>query len=399
MLEIRAKNNSNMPKVMVLGIGGGGNNAVSRMVSDASEYVEYIALNTDSMTLEQCPANKRLQLGSKLTQGYGAGGDPVIGESAAKESEEEIAELVKDANMVILTCGMGGGTGTGAVPVVARICKQLGILTVAVVTMPFSFESQPRVMAAKAGLKNLEQNIDTLLVIPNDKLLTITDKPFYMDEAFKLADSVLKYTIEGITNIIFNHGTINLDFNDLKSTLKDKGYGLLGIGIATDDETIIDAVEKAMCSQLLETNITGASNILLNTSGKIDIVALNKAVAYIREQAGENVNIFWGTVGSDPESSEVVVTLIATGMKQTKNGPLPQKQEIPKADNRELNAPIPPTNTRIAADNTPVQNKDLNVSVLQPASAKTVPPVRQAREITPRIKPVQLEIPPFLKSR
>ncbi|WP_026525237.1 cell division protein FtsZ [Butyrivibrio sp. MB2005] len=399
MLEIRAKNNSNMPKVMVLGIGGGGNNAVSRMVSDASEYVEYIALNTDSMTLEQCPANKRLQLGSKLTQGYGAGGDPVIGESAAKESEEEIAELVKDANMVILTCGMGGGTGTGAIPVVARICKQLGILTVAVVTMPFSFESQPRVMAAKAGLKNLEQNIDTLLVIPNDKLLTITDKPFYMDEAFKLADSVLKYTIEGITNIIFNHGTINLDFNDLKSTLKDKGYGLFGIGIATDDETIIDAVEKAMCSQLLETNITGASNILLNTSGKIDIVALNKAVAYIREQAGENVNIFWGTVGSDTESSEVVVTLIATGMKQTKNVPLPQKQEIPKADNRELKAPIPQTNTTKAADNTPVQNKDLNVSVLQPASAKTVPPVRPAREITPRVKPVQLEIPPFLKSR
>ena len=179
MLEIKeSPSNKNMPKVMVIGIGGGGNNAITRMMSNPSDFVSYAALNTDSMTLDACPATIRLQLGSKLTQGFGAGGDPSIGEAAAKESEEDIADLVKDVNMVILTCGLGGGTGTGAIPVVAQICKSLNILTVAVVTMPFSFESQPRVYAAQTGLKKLEQNVDTLLVIPNDKLLTITDKPF-----------------------------------------------------------------------------------------------------------------------------------------------------------------------------------------------------------------------------
>jgi cell division protein FtsZ len=394
MLEIKAKGKENMPKVMVIGIGGGGNNAVTRMVTDASEYVEYAALNTDAMTLDRCPAQKRLQLGSKLTQGYGAGGDPVIGESAAKESEEEIAALVQDANMVILTCGMGGGTGTGAIPVVAQICKGLGILTVAVVTLPFSFESHPRVMAAQTGLKKLEQNIDTLLVIPNDKLLTITDKAFYMDEAFDMADSVLKYTIEGITNIIYNHGTINLDFNDLNSTLKDKGYGLFGIGIANEDETIIDAVEKAMCSPLLETTISGASNILLNTSGKIDIVALNKAVAYLRDQAGENVNIFWGTVGNDTSSSEVVVTLIATGMKQTKPVAAPKPQ--PEPEKKQPQQPAPhqapaPPKQEVFPEN--------QMDVLKRASAVSGIQTHPITEIKPQVKPIQLEIPAFLRNR
>ncbi len=398
MLEIKAKGNENMPKVMVIGIGGGGNNAITRMITDASEHVEYAALNTDSMTLDRCPANKRLQLGSKLTQGYGAGGDPVIGESSAKESEEEIANLVKDANMVILTCGMGGGTGTGAIPVVAQICKSLNILTVAIVTMPFSFESQPRVMAAQTGLKKLEQNVDTLLVIPNDKLLTITDKPFYMDEAFTLADSVLKYTIEGITNIIFNHGTINLDFNDLKSTLKDKGYGLFGIGIANEEETIIDAVEKAMCSPLLETNITGASNILLNTSGKIDIVALNKAVAYIRDQAGENVNIFWGTVGSDSGSSEVVVTLIATGMKQVKNDAIPKPTTTPV---KEV-VPKPPVTPALPISKQTRNSstvREVNLDILKDAKTANDIKLQPVPEIKSNIRPITLDIPSFLKSR
>jgi cell division protein FtsZ len=399
MLEIKAKGTENMPKVMVIGIGGGGNNAITRMVTDASEHVEYAALNTDSMTLDRCPANKRLQLGTKLTHGYGAGGDPIVGESSAKESEEDISSLVQDTNMVILTCGMGGGTGTGAIPVVAQICKSLNILTVAVVTMPFSFESQPRVMAAQAGLKKLEQNVDTLLVIPNDKLLTITDKPFYMDEAFTLADSVLKYTIEGMTNIIFNHGTINLDFNDLRSTLKDKGYGLFGIGIASEEETIIDAVEKAMCSPLLETNITGASNILLNTSGKIDIVALNKAVAYIRDQAGENVNIFWGTVGSDSGSSEVVVTLIATGMKQVKNAAIP-KSSISPVKEASPKPPVVSTASTIPkqARNTSTA-REVNLDILKDAKTANDIKLQSVPELKSNIRPITLDIPSFLKSR
>ncbi len=388
MLEVKAAHSKNMPKVMVLGIGGGGNNAISRMVTDASEHVTYAALNTDSMTLDKCPATIRLQLGSKLTQGFGAGGDPVVGESAARESEEDIAELVRDANMVILTCGMGGGTGTGAIPVVAEICRKLAILTIAVVTMPFSFESQPRVYAAQTGLKKLEQNIDTLLVIPNDKLLTITDKPFYMDEAFNMADSVLKHVIEGITNIIFNHGTINLDFNDLKSTLKDKGYGMFGIGIANEEETIIDAVEKAISSPLLETNITGASNILLNTSGRIDIVALNKAVTYIREQAGESVNIFWGTVNGEDDPQELVVTVIATGMNQSKK----QEQATPVSVN------IPAT-SRVPAPKQPIKT-DFNIHVLGEAkTANDLVSSLSRQQVTSSVKPVQLVIPSFLQNK
>lgn len=387
MLEIKESfaNSKNGPKVMVIGIGGGGNNAVTRMIEKASDFVTYAALNTDSMTLDKCPATKRLQLGAKLTQGYGAGGDPTIGESAAKESEEDIADLVHDANMVILTCGMGGGTGTGAIPVVAQICKNLGVLTVAVVTMPFSFESKPRVYAAQTGLKKLEQNIDTLLVIPNDKLLTITDKQFFLDDAFTLCDSVLRYTIEGITNIIFNHGTINLDFNDLKSTLKDKGYGLFGIGIASGEETIVDAVEKAISSPLLDTKITGASNILLNTSGKVDLIALNKAVSYIREQAGDNVNIFWGTVSSETANTEdIVVTVIATGMKQITETPEAPKTEYKKTVEKIL----PQTET-------PLQVNP-NIDFLKNAKQASDVPLFTVPQPKPTTKPVQLQIPEFL---
>ena len=383
MLEVKETiSNKHMPKVMVIGIGGGGNNAVTRMIDEASDNVTYAALNTDAMTLDKCPAKIRLQLGEKLTQGNGAGGDPAVGESSAKECEEEITELVKGVNMVILTCGMGGGTGTGAIPVVAQICRSLDILTVAVVTMPFSFESQPRVMAAQTGLKKLEQVVDTLLVIPNDKLLTITDKAFYLNEAFAMADSVLKYTIEGITNIIYNHGMINLDFNDLRSNLKDKGYGLLGIGIAKEDETIIDAVEKAISSPLLDTSITGASNILLNTSGNVDIIALNKAVSFIREQAGENVNIFWGTVTDDEASTDIVVTVIATGMKQVASKP-----EVSNTVAKE--API---------DKAPPAF-DPVIEVLERAKSANDVKLNPIPKVQPQPRPVQLQIPEFLLKR
>jgi cell division protein FtsZ len=386
MLEIKESfsNSKTTPKVMVIGIGGGGNNAITRMIEKASEYVTYAALNTDSMTLDKCPATKRLQLGSKLTQGFGAGGDPTVGESAAKESEEEITELVRDANMVILTCGMGGGTGTGAIPIVAQICKNLGILTVAVVTMPFSFESKPRVYAAQTGLKKLEQNIDTLLVIPNDKLLTITDKQFFLDDAFTLCDSVLRYTIEGITNIIFNHGTINLDFNDLRSTLKDKGYGLFGIGIATGEETIVEAVEKAISSPLLDTRITGASNILLNTSGKVDLVALNKAVSYIREQAGDNVNIFWGTVSGETTSEDIVVTVIATGMKQDSSIP-----EASAVDAKEATPKMP-------APKDPSPQINSNLDFLKNVKQASDIPTISSFQAKAKREPIQLQIPEFL---
>ncbi len=392
MLEIKeSPKTQNMPKVLVIGIGGGGNNAVSRMIEEESEYVSYAALNTDSMTLNKCPATTRLQIGQKLTQGDGAGGDPTVGESSAKECEEEIADLVKDTSMVILTCGMGGGTGTGAIPVVAQICKSMNILTIAIVTMPFEFEGRPRVFAAQTGLKKLEQSVDTLLVIPNDKLLTITDKPFYLDDAFKFADSVLKYTIEGITNIIFNHGTINLDFNDLRSTLKDKGYGLFGIGIAGQEETITDAVEKAICSPLLDTKITGASNILINTSGKVDIVALNKAISYIQEQAGENVNIFWGTVTKEDASSDIVVTVIATGMKQTIT---PQKPVV-QDNNEGINVPKFEYQKPSPVKKSPTAT-DFNIDILSKAKSASDVSLKRVDKVMSNVPPVQLVIPEFL---
>ena len=291
MIEIKDTTLKNIPKIYVIGIGGGGNNALNRMISSNVANVQFIAINTDQQVLETCKAEKKLSIGQRLTNGFGAGADPAVGEAAAVENEDEILELIKDGDMVILTCGMGGGTGTGATPVIARLCKESSILTVAVVTTPFSFESLPRVNASKSGIAELEKYADTLLVIPNDKLLGLSDKPFFLKNAFETADTVLKYTIEGITNIIFNQGDINLDFNDLRTTLLNKGIGHLGIGSVNSDGSVQDAVEQAINSPLLDTNISGATNILFNSSGEINLQELAPAISYLRELAGENVNL------------------------------------------------------------------------------------------------------------
>ena len=309
---------SNAPSIYVAGIGGGGNNAVERMLSSSSDEskVTFLSINTDSQVLKDC-RSETLQIGKKLTGGYGAGANPEVGEAAARESEEEIISAFEGANMAILTCGLGGGTGTGAIPVIAKLCKDAGILTVAVVTLPFTFESRPRVEAARLGLEKLKEEVDTLLVIPNDRLLKINEKQFYIEDAFSMADSVLKYTIDGLTNIIFNKGTINLDFNDIKTTLKDKGLAHLGIGVAHDGASLIEAVRQAIESPLLDTDISNASNILLNTSGRINLIELNEAVCYIQELTGPDTNIIWGTVTDRDHTPEgdCIVTLIATGVR------------------------------------------------------------------------------------
>lgn len=331
MLELKVTNTSNMPNIAIVGIGGGGCNAISRMSGSNFSNITYIALNTDLQSLEDSHADKYLQIGQKLTLGFGAGADPSIGESSAKESEEDIENILKDFNMVILTCGLGGGTGTGAIPVVAQICRSLQILTVAVVTLPFTFENTPRAICAKNGLEKLRESVDTLLVIPNDKLLEISEKTFYLNEAFEMADTILKYTIEGITNIIFNRGIVNLDFNDLKTTLKDKGNGHLGIGTVPNGTSILEAVKQAIHSPLLDTSIKGASNILLNSSGQINLVELNEAIAYVRELAGESVNIIWGTVTDAQKTNEnIVITLIATGMNEEEKQKNIEEKQMPK---------------------------------------------------------------------
>ena len=309
MIEILNDDLSNEPKILVIGIGGGGNNALDRMITSKILGTEYLAMNTDVQVLNSCLAEKKLQIGKKITKGYGAGAASDIGEAAAKENEEEIKELIKGYDLCIITCGLGGGTGTGAAPIVAEFCKELGILTVAVVTTPFSFENTPRINAANQGLNKLKENVDTLLTIPNDKLIGLSDKPLLLEEAFVIADSILKYTIEGITNIIYNKGMVNLDFNDLRTTLAQKGIGHLGIGIVDSGNSILEAVKLAVNSPLLDTNIQGASNLLINTCGKVNIVDLNEAISHVRELAGPGVNIIWGTVSSsDFDEDKIVVT-------------------------------------------------------------------------------------------
>lgn len=315
MLEIKCDNVAGGPRIMVIGVGGGGNNALDRMINSQLPGVNYVAVNTDSQVLDACKAETRIQIGKKITKGYGAGADPEIGEAAAAENEEEIKATIEGSNMCIITCGMGGGTGTGAAPVIAKWCKDAGILTVAVVTTPFSFESMPRITAAQNGVQKLKANVDTLLVIPNDKLIGLSEKPLLLEAAFEIADSVLKYTIEGITNIICNRGIVNLDFNDLRTTLLNKGIGHLGIGTVDVESSVLEAVKQAVNSPLLETSIGGAENLLINTSGKVDIASLNEAINYVRELAGNKVNIIWGTVTKEGfEEDKIVVTLIATGM-------------------------------------------------------------------------------------
>ena len=319
MIEIRNESEQLEPKIMVIGIGGGGNNAIDRMLEANLTDVEYIAVNTDIQVLSSCTAQTRLQIGKKITKGYGAGADPQIGETAANESEEDIKKAIEGADMCIVTCGMGGGTGTGAAPIISKLCKDAGILTVAVVTTPFSFENTPRIKAAEIGIEKLKSNVDTLLVIPNDKLIGLTDKPLLLEDAFEMADSVLRHTIQGITNIVRNKGMVNIDFNDLRTTLLNKGIGHLGIGIVDDECSLVEAVKQAMNSPLLDTSIEGAENLLINTAGRINIVAINEAISYVKETAGGNVNIIWGTVSTkEQDDKKIVVTLIATGMASTR---------------------------------------------------------------------------------
>lgn len=342
MLEIKSNDTVRGPKIIVIGVGGGGNNALERMIESNLQGVDYLAINTDMQVLSDCRAEGKIQIGKKITKGYGAGADPEIGEAAALESEEEIRMAIAGADMCIITCGMGGGTGTGASPIVAKCCKEAGILTVAVVTTPFSFENTPRVVAAQGGVEKLKDNVDTLLVIPNDKLLGLSEKPLLLEDAFEIADSVLKYTIEGITNIVQNKGVVNLDFNDLKTTLSDKGIGHLGIGTVDAECSLLEAVKQAVNSPLLDTSIEGAENLMINTSGKVNIVALNEAINYVRELAGSKVNIIWGTVTKeDYDREKIVVTLIATGMSSKVSQPGLQNiskslKDIPKPNRSDV---------------------------------------------------------------
>ncbi len=314
MLEIKINEAENTARIIVVGVGGAGNNAVNRMIDENIAGVEFIGVNTDKQALGFCKAPTAMQIGEKLTKGLGAGARPDIGEKAAEESSEELAQALKGADMVFVTCGMGGGTGTGAAPVVARIAKDMGILTVGVVTKPFKFEARTRMTNALQGIERLKESVDTLIVIPNDKLLEIVDRRTTMPDALKKADEVLQQAVQGITDLINVPGLINLDFADVQTVMIDKGIAHIGIGRAKGDEKAVEAVKQAVSSPLLETTIEGASHVIINISGDISLIEANEAASYVQELAGEEANIIFGAMYDESAQDEAVITVIATGL-------------------------------------------------------------------------------------
>ena len=315
LLEIKTNDAEAAAKIIVVGVGGAGNNAVNRLIDEKIDGVEFIGVNTDKQALQLCKAPKLLQIGEKLTKGLGAGAKPEIGEKAAEESSEEVASALTGADMVFVTCGMGGGTGTGAAPVVAKLAKDMGILTVGVVTKPFRFEAKARMTNALAGINKIKENVDTLIVIPNDKLLEIVDRRTTMPEALKKADEVLQQAVQGITDLINIPSVINLDFADVQTVMKDKGIAHIGIGMGKGDDKAMEAVKQAVESPLLETTISGATDIIINVSGDITLADANDAASYVEQLAGEDINVILGAMYDDSKSDSCTITVIATGLE------------------------------------------------------------------------------------
>ena len=304
-----------LANIKVIGVGGGGNNAVNRMIDAGVSGVEFIAVNCDKQCLMLSKAEKRIQIGEKLTKGLGAGANPEIGEKAAEESRDQILESLKGADMVFVTAGMGGGTGTGAAHVVAECAKEIGALTVGVVTKPFGFEGPRRMKQAEAGIVNLKEKVDTLVTIPNDRLLQIIEKRTSMLEAFKKADDVLRQGVQGISDLITTTGLINLDFADVKTIMSDQGEAIMGIGIGSGENRAVEAVDGAIHSALLEMSIDGAQSILLNVTGGPDVslYEINEAAEKVAEAVDPEANIIFGSVIDPDMEDSIRITVVATG--------------------------------------------------------------------------------------
>jgi cell division protein FtsZ len=329
MIEFQNEEQNTFATIKVVGCGGGGNNAVNRMVDAGLRGVEFISVNTDRQALGQANAQVKIQIGEKLTKGLGAGAIPEVGRRAAEESREEIASALKGADLVFITAGMGGGTGTGAAPVVAEIARDLGTLTIAVVTKPFNFEGKQRMKNAEAGIAELKQHVDTLVVIPNDRLLQVVNKGTTMLEAFRIADDVLRQGIQGISDLIAVPAMINLDFADVKTVMESGGMAHMGIGLGRGENKLVDAAKNAISSPLLETNIDGARAVLINITGgeDISIVDINEAANLIMEAADPDANIIFGAGIDETMGDEVRITVIATGFEKT---PFPTKEPARK---------------------------------------------------------------------
>ena len=370
-----------LANIKVIGVGGGGNNAVNRMIEHGVQGVDFIAVNTDAQALNLSKAEYRLQIGNKLTRGLGAGANPEVGKKAAEESREQIEEVLRGADMVFVTAGMGGGTGTGAAPVIASIARDLGALTVGVVTRPFSFEGKKRQTQAIGGIAAMKEAVDTLIVIPNDKLLQIVDKNTPMLEAFREADNVLRQGVQGISDLIATPGLINLDFADVKTIMSDKGSALMGIGIATGENRATEAAKKAISSPLLETSIDGAKGVIMNITGgsNLSLFEVQEAADIVASASDEEVNMIFGSVINENLKDEIIVTVIATGFTEE------VLSQQPKA--RSLNG---------AVRNTQAQPTTTNRDRFEQAPHEQ--PVRTSNQVNQAQEDV-LDIPTFLRNR
>ena len=396
MLEIRTSEADTNAKIIVIGVGGAGNNAVNRMIDENIGGVEFVGVNTDKQALTLCKAPTLIQIGEKLTKGLGAGAQPEVGEKAAEESVDELAAAIKGSDMVFVTCGMGGGTGTGAAPVVAKIAKEQGILTVGVVTKPFKFEAKQRMTNAISGIERLRDNVDTLIVIPNDKLLEIVDRRTTMPDALKKADEVLQQAVQGITDLINLPALINLDFADVSTVMKDKGMAHIGIGSAKGDDKAIEAVKLAVASPLLETTINGASHVIINISGDISLMDANDAASYVQELAGDDANIIFGAKYDESMTDEATITVIATGLE---NGGRTTAKFMP--DSMKYN---PAGSVRPMAGTTPVKpmtgfNNGGYTGTTQSAPVPPMPGLTPPRQVESSIQQVDIKIPDFLKTK
>ena len=385
MLEIKINEAENSAKIVVIGVGGAGNNAVNRMVDENIAGVEFIGINTDKQALQFCKAPTAMQIGEKLTKGLGAGAKPEVGQKAAEESSEEIAQAIKGADMVFVTCGMGGGTGTGAAPVIAKIAKDMGILTVGVVTKPFRFEAKARMANAMTGIEHLRESVDTLIVIPNDKLLEIVDRRTTMPDALKKADEVLQQAVQGITDLINVPGLINLDFADVQTVMTDKGIAHIGIGHAKGDDKAVEAVKQAVASPLLETTIEGASHVIINISGDISLIEANEAASYVQELAGDDANIIFGAMYDENAQDEATITVIATGL-DAQAAATPVNKAMAGFSNYK---PYAPTNKTVQ---TPNLHTAQAAATAEPA-APVVKPAAQPQPAAPKAAPAQQTAP------
>ena len=373
----RAPELENFARIRVVGVGGGGSNAVNRMIEADVSGVDFVAVNTDSQALLLSDASTRVHIGEKSTRGLGAGGDPEVGQKAAAESVEELHEVLKGSDMVFVTAGMGGGTGTGAAPIIAKVARDEGALTIGVVTRPFMFEGTQRAKAAEAGIDNLKEHVDTLIVIPNDRLLELTDKRVSLTESFRMADDVLRQGIQGISELITVPGLINLDFADVRTIMSQGGAALMAVGTGEGDDRARQAAEQAISSRLLDVTIDGAQGILFNVTGGPDmsLYEVNQAAAIIRETTHPDANLIFGAVIDESMGDEVRITVIATGFERS----FPSRRQMLQ---EQYGRPAAETSER------------------QPPPRRESSNRQQEKEaVRPKFSPNDLDIPAFLRRR